>query len=101
MPISLEEVRRRVLIAIFSDDVLMDELVLKGGNALALIYKIGLRASVDLDFYLQKAFEDVDNAQLRILNALKKEFVSVGYVVFAEVFSVCTRPCQCPVICCN
>ncbi|MBY0381403.1 MAG: nucleotidyl transferase AbiEii/AbiGii toxin family protein [Xanthobacteraceae bacterium] len=88
MPISLEEVRRRVLIALFSDDVLMDELVLKGGNALALVYKIGSRASVDLDFSLQKAFADVDSAQLRISDALKKEFRSVGYVIFDESLSV-------------
>lgn len=88
MAISLEEVRRRVLIALFSDDMLMDELVLKGGNALALVYKIGSRASVDLDFSLQKAFADVDNAQARISNALKKEFSSVGYVVFDEQLKV-------------
>jgi hypothetical protein len=43
MAISLEEVRRRILIALFSDDELMDILVLKGGNALALVHKVGLR----------------------------------------------------------
>lgn len=88
MSISLEEVRRTVLIALFSDDVLMDELVLKGGNALALIYKIGSRASLDLDFSLQKTLAEVDNAQSRISDALKKEFGSVGYVVFDEYLHV-------------
>jgi predicted nucleotidyltransferase component of viral defense system len=37
MAIALDEVRRRILIALFSDDELMDTLVLKGGNALALV----------------------------------------------------------------
>jgi len=49
MTISIEEVRRRILIALYSDDELMDALVLKGGNALALIYKVGSRASLDMD----------------------------------------------------
>jgi len=60
MAISLEGVRRRILIALFSDDELMDTLVLKGGNALALIYKVGSRASIDMDFSIQSAFSDVE-----------------------------------------
>jgi predicted nucleotidyltransferase component of viral defense system len=51
MAISLEEVRRRILIAMFSDDELMDELVLKGGNALALRLSslIELARTLDLE----------------------------------------------------
>jgi predicted nucleotidyltransferase component of viral defense system len=48
MAISLEEIRRRILTALFSDDELMDTLVLKGGNALTLVHKVGLRVSVDM-----------------------------------------------------
>ena len=54
MAISLEEVRRRILIAMFSDDELMDELVLKGGNALALRLSslIELARTLDLELTL-------------------------------------------------
>lgn len=88
MAISLEEVRRRILIALFSDDELMSELVLKGGNALALIYKIGSRASVDMDFSIKTAFSDVENTGKRIFAGLQREFNSIGYVVFDEKFEV-------------
>jgi predicted nucleotidyltransferase component of viral defense system len=88
MAISLEEVRRRILIALFSDDELMDALVLKGGNALALIYKVGSRASVDMDFSIQSAFSDVERTGERIFQGLKREFGLIGYVVFDEKFEV-------------
>lgn len=88
MAISLEEVRRRILIALFSDDELMNELVLKGGNALALIYKIGSRASVDMDFSIQTAFRDVEKTGQRIFQTLKREFGSIGYEVFDEKFGL-------------
>jgi predicted nucleotidyltransferase component of viral defense system len=86
MPISLDEIRRRTLIALFSDDELIDDLVLKGGNALALIYDSGSgsRASVDMDFSIPADFADLKNAQDRIFATLKREFQSVGYVVFDE-----------------
>jgi predicted nucleotidyltransferase component of viral defense system len=88
MAISLEDVRRRILIALFSDDALMSELVLKGGNALALIYKIGSRASVDLDFSIEAAFSDVEKTGQRIFSGLQREFNSIGYAVFDEKFEV-------------
>jgi predicted nucleotidyltransferase component of viral defense system len=74
MPISLDEVRRRILIALFSDDELMNALVLKGGNALALVHKIGARASVDMDFSMEEPFSDLDKTQVRIFETLKREF---------------------------
>jgi predicted nucleotidyltransferase component of viral defense system len=92
MAISLDEVRRRILIALFSDDELMSELVLKGGNALALIYKIGSRASVDMDFSIKAAFSDIEKTGQRIFTGLQREFRSIGYVVFDEKFA--TRPAR-------
>jgi len=88
MAISLEEVRRRILIALFSDDELMNTLVLKGGNALALVYKVGSRASLDMDFSIQSAFSDVEKTGKRIFEVLKREFGVIGYVVFDEKFEV-------------
>jgi hypothetical protein len=37
----IEQIRRMVIMALFSDDVLVEKLVLKGGNALRLVYGIG------------------------------------------------------------
>lgn len=45
-------IRRTVIVAMFSDDALFEQLVLKGGNALNLVYKFGSRASIDVDFSL-------------------------------------------------
>src|SRR5262245_42070097 len=92
MPISLDEVRRRILIAMFSDDELMDALVLKGGNALTLIYKVGQRTSIDMDFSMQTAFADLEDAERRIFSTLRREFAAIGYVVFDEAFT--PKPAQ-------
>jgi hypothetical protein len=40
----LETIKIHAIIAMFSDDELMEKLVLKGGNALDLIYRISPRA---------------------------------------------------------
>lgn len=92
MAISLDEVRRRILIALFSDDELMDALVLKGGNALALIHKVGSRASLDMDFSMESAFPDTQDAKSRIFASLEREFSTIGYVLFDEEFE--TKPSQ-------
>jgi predicted nucleotidyltransferase component of viral defense system len=86
MTLSLEEVRRRILIAMFSDDQLMDALVLKGGNAITLVYQIGDRSSVDMDFSMAERFSNLEDARRRVFTALGREFGSVGYVIFDESF---------------
>lgn len=70
----------------FSDDSLMEQLVLKGGNALRVAYGIGNRASLDFDFSLPSDFADPDDAKRRILGSLRDRFDSAGYVLFDEVF---------------
>lgn len=86
MPMSLEEIRRRILIAMFSDDDLMNVLVLKGGNALALVHKVGARASIDIDFSIAAPFSEIDKFKTKIFAALEREFHTAGYVVFDEQF---------------
>ncbi|HUG81342.1 MAG TPA: nucleotidyl transferase AbiEii/AbiGii toxin family protein [Bryobacterales bacterium] len=81
---TFDEVRRRTIIALFSDDQLMDQIVLKGGNALSLIHEVSSRASLDLDFSLTRDFDDLEEAKTRIFRALKDRFDSVGYAVFDE-----------------
>ena len=41
----------------FSDDDLMNLLVLKGDNALDVIHRIASRASIDLDFSVENDFD--------------------------------------------
>ncbi len=86
------EIRRRTIVALFSDDVLFDELVLKGGNAISLIYGHGHRASLDLDFSIADDFKDPADIERRIFAALDARFNEVGFTVFDKKFG--RRPQQ-------
>ena len=85
MPLlDLAEIRRLTITAIFSDDLLAEHLVLKGGNALSLIYGISTRTSLDLDFSMSSDFPDVAEARERIFQAISDRFDAMGFVVFDE-----------------
>lgn len=84
----LKEIRRLVIIALFSDDELMEKFVLKGGNALDIVYKIGTRSSVDIDLSMPDDFADLEDAKERIFRALRDRFDSAGFVVFDEKFQI-------------
>jgi predicted nucleotidyltransferase component of viral defense system len=81
-----EEVRKLTIKALFSDDVLFNQLVLKGGNAVTLVYGLGMRASFDLDFSLKGDFPDPEDAKNRAFRALESRFSSAGYAVFDTEF---------------
>lgn len=81
-PTDYRDIRRIAITAIFSDDVLFERVVLKGGNALSLALGLGDRTSLDLDFSIEKDFEDLDDIRRRIRNALENRFLAAGYVVF-------------------
>jgi len=53
---NFERIKKLVIIAMFSDDDLMDILVLKGGNAIDTIHNIALRSSIDVDFSIENEF---------------------------------------------
>jgi hypothetical protein len=80
------EIRRTAIVALFSDDTLFELLVLKGGNALALVYGLGNRASLDVDMSIDGDFKDLDDARRRIFTALEHRFQRVGYRVFDQKF---------------
>jgi predicted nucleotidyltransferase component of viral defense system len=82
LPVDLQAVRRIAITALFSDDVLFDKIVLKGGNALNLALEISDRTSLDLDFSIENDFEDLDDVRQRILVALQNRFGSARLVVF-------------------
>lgn len=80
---ALERVKRLAVMAMFSDDDLMEELVLKGGNAMALIHRLTSRESVDLDFSIQHDFPDgVEALTDRIGRAMERTFPPAGYMPF-------------------
>jgi len=70
----IKELKKIVLIALFSDDVLMDKFVLKGGSAIDLIYKIDSRASVDIDVCMENDFskEELQEIEEGINKSLKQ-----------------------------
>lgn len=78
----LSEIRRLVIIAMFSDDELFHQLTLKGGNALNLVYKFGSRTSVDVDLSLESDFVDIEDTKERIFRALTNRFAQEKYTVF-------------------
>lgn len=81
--ITLDQIKRLGIAAMFSDDELMDQLVLKGGNAMAIIHKLTSRESVDLDFSMRDDFRDGTAAvQRRIEAALQRTFRTAGYEPF-------------------
>ncbi len=79
-----DQVRRVAIIALFSDDELMERLVLKGGNAISLVYRFSARSSLDLDFSLDGDLAEIPDAEARIFRALRDRFDSAGFVVFDE-----------------
>ncbi|HEY4354606.1 MAG TPA: nucleotidyl transferase AbiEii/AbiGii toxin family protein [Acidobacteriaceae bacterium] len=81
-PIDYREVRRIAITAIFSDDVLFERVVLKGGNAITLALGLGKRTSLDLDFSIENDFDEPEDASRRIQKALKNRFLATGFVVF-------------------
>lgn len=79
-----KKIREITIKAIFSDDVLMEHLVLKGGNALDVIYNISSRASMDLDFSIENDFDEksLEDIKSRLSKTLTTNFGEHGYSVF-------------------
>lgn len=85
----LEEIRKIGIIAMFSDDELMEKLVLKGGNAISLICPEYSRASTDLDFGMNGGIEAerLSEIEHKIKRTLETTFSERGYTVFDFDFS--------------
>jgi predicted nucleotidyltransferase component of viral defense system len=83
----LRHIKTIALTAMASDDRLMEELVLKGGNALDLAYGVSTRASVDLDFSMGEDFESIELLTARIERCLVDTFRDEGLAAFDIVLS--------------
>src|SRR5436305_11747178 len=79
-----EKIKKLVIIAMFSDDDLMERLVLKGGNAMDLVHRVSARASVDVDLSMAGDFTQDERLALqgRIETVLRTTFHPEGYHVF-------------------
>lgn len=79
-------IKRLAIIALFSDDELMDSIVLKGGNAIDLLQKDTpnsfVRASYDLDFSITNGDFQNNDVSERIRKALSQTFTENGYTMF-------------------
>ena len=80
----LDEIKKLAVTAMFSDDDLLERLVLKGGNAINLIHRISTRASYDVDFSMPGDFSEQEkNSILSRLEALlKTTFRPAGLEIF-------------------
>jgi predicted nucleotidyltransferase component of viral defense system len=83
---NLDDIRRLIITAVFADDVLFDYLVLKGGNALSLVHRVGSRASLDLDFSMAGDFDDSREIAQRIFASLDRRLATASLVVFDKSF---------------
>jgi predicted nucleotidyltransferase component of viral defense system len=79
-----EEIKKLVIIAMFSDDEFLERLVLKGGNALDLVHHVSTRASADIDLSIDGDFSPEVRAALRdrIEKLLRTTFRQKRYHVF-------------------
>jgi predicted nucleotidyltransferase component of viral defense system len=77
-------IRKTVIAALFSDDVLKKRFVLKGGNALDIGHGLGKRASFDVDLALERDFEEeeIPYIQDRVVKTLDAAFREKAYTVF-------------------
>jgi predicted nucleotidyltransferase component of viral defense system len=81
---TIDQLKRLTIVALFSEDELVHKLVLKGGNALSLAHNVSSRASFDLDFSMEGAFEqsELERIRSRIESRFVQTFEPAGYVVF-------------------
>lgn len=81
----LDDIKRIAIIALFSDDQLMDRFVLKGGTALDLIHRVSARASVDIDISIDG---EVELSADQLLNRLQDNFRAAFLTHDIHVFDV-------------
>ncbi len=82
----LDEIRKLVIISLFSDDTLMEIFTLKGGNALNYVYDVSARASTDIDVSMAKSFKEyhlaLQEVSASLETALTSTFEENGYYIF-------------------
>jgi len=77
--IHIDRVIEKCLTAIYSNDILNEELYLKGGQALRLAYNLRSRFSRDADFSTPSKIEEQDLFFNHLKESLESEFLSSEY----------------------
>lgn len=85
----LQSIKKHTISALVADEILLSLLVLKGGNALDLVYEISNRGSIDIDFSIQNDFSEEEKMRIKnqIEGLLNDEFSKIGFVAFDVTFS--------------
>lgn len=76
-----QKIKRITIEALVSSDELLDQLVLKGGNALDLVYDFTSRSSFDIDFSIENEFEELSTISTLIKKSLEKTFTKYEYQI--------------------
>lgn len=89
----IQEIKKLVLISLASDDLLVERLVLKGGNAIELLEsrtKSGIsRASYDLDFSMKDDFDsELQEISSRIKFLLEQTFSEKNHTIIDYLFTL-------------
>lgn len=81
---NIDKIKRLTIIAMVSNDYLMEQLVLKGGNAIDIVYQLSGRASIDLDYSMPNDFNSHELSGILeiISNVLSATFAEEGLSVF-------------------
>jgi hypothetical protein len=90
MPPAIKDIKKLVILAIASDDELMEQLVLKGGHAIEYIQQRQnrlSRTSNDFDFSMERSFDgDLAGVTARLERAITNTFSENGLHVFDYTF---------------
>lgn len=78
---TIDEVIRESVVALFSNSILEKTLVLKGGAALHLAEKIVSRLSTDMDFSITEPIENPDTYFQKVTDELQNHFAALGFDV--------------------
>ena len=83
-PSQIREVKKLAILALFSDEILTEQLVLKGGNLVDIVYNVAQRSSIDLDFSLEREFQGGQLEEIRssMESSLQRGLEPHGYRVF-------------------
>lgn len=87
---SFDDIKKAIVLGLFSNDYLLEKLVLKGGNALSLVYSISTRASLDIDLSIPDAFDNFESVSDQIKFGLDRSFEQLSLVLFD--FSMSEEP---------
>lgn len=81
---SLDELRKNIILAIFSDFELSETFILKGGSAIDIVHQIGSgRSSKDIDLAMENSIPDeiLTKFELLFKHAIDKQFKPIGYII--------------------